>query len=130
MDVIVCIDDNGGMLFGGRRQSRDRVVNEDILSAGGTLWIAPMSATLFPDARVSEHFLDEAGAEERCFAEDRALMPYLARIERLILYRWNRVYPYDFCLDIDPAAVGMRLAEQTELVGHSHPSIIKEVWQR
>ena len=31
MNLIVCLDDNGGMMFGGRRQTRDRLVNRHIL---------------------------------------------------------------------------------------------------
>ena len=31
MRVIVCVDDNGGMLFNHRRQSRDRVLCERVL---------------------------------------------------------------------------------------------------
>ena len=31
MKIIACLDDNNGLLFNNRRQSRDRVVIEDIL---------------------------------------------------------------------------------------------------
>ena len=33
MDVIVCLDEKNGMLFHGRRQSRDRRVLEDMYSS-------------------------------------------------------------------------------------------------
>ena len=32
MKIIVCLDDNNGMLFNNRRQSRDKTVVEDIIS--------------------------------------------------------------------------------------------------
>ena len=49
MIAIVCLDDENGMLFNGRRQSRDRVVTERIalLAAGKKLWMNEYSAGLF-----------------------------------------------------------------------------------
>ena len=43
MHVIVCLDDKEGMLFHGRRQSRDREVVGEILkrTKGRRLWISP-----------------------------------------------------------------------------------------
>ena len=35
MQIIVCVDDRGGMLFNKRRQSRDRVLIADVLSELG-----------------------------------------------------------------------------------------------
>ncbi len=48
MIAIVCLDDENGMLFNGRRQSRDRVVTERIalLAAGKKLWMNGYSAGL------------------------------------------------------------------------------------
>ena len=41
MKIIACLDDNNGLLFNNRRQSRDRVVIEDILKDchNSKLWI-------------------------------------------------------------------------------------------
>ena len=49
MKLILCVDDNGGMAFNHRRQSRDRVLNEHILALCGMhrLWITPYTAKLF-----------------------------------------------------------------------------------
>lgn len=51
MTGIVCLDQEDGLLFNGRRQSRDRVVTEKILSltAGKTLWVSAYSSRLFPE---------------------------------------------------------------------------------
>ena len=45
MILISCIDDRGGLLFHGRRLSRDRVLCQDVLRtcAGSPLWMAPGS---------------------------------------------------------------------------------------
>ena len=49
MHIIVCLDDQNGMAFNHRRQSRDRVVTEDIciLADGRPLWMNKNSVALF-----------------------------------------------------------------------------------
>ena len=137
MIPIVCVDDNWGMAFGGRRQSRDREVCARIPAdaAGQTLWCSPYSRALFaplPGLRLAaeEDFLDRAGPGELCFVEDRPLLPWLERMEGLVLYRWNRRYPADVYLDIRPEPPGWRLVSREEFSGSSHPRITKEVYQR
>lgn len=135
MTVFVCVDDENGMLFNRRRQSRDRVLIEDVLrTAGGVpLWVSPYSAPLFAEAdpavHTAEQPLEAAGAEGACFVETPPLAPWLARIQTLIVYRWNRLYPADRRLDIDPAQ-GFSLRETSEFAGSSHEKITKEVWSR
>ena len=53
MQMILCLDDNNGMSFGGKRQSRDRVVVEKILelTAGGKIWMNGYSAGIFSGSR-------------------------------------------------------------------------------
>ena len=134
MRVIVCLDDRGGMMFNGRRQSKDRVLIRDVVASldGKPLALSPYSAPLFAETElplaVSETFLDEAGAETVCFVEDRALRPYLDRIDRLVIYRWNRHYPSDLSLDLDPIAEGFHLGETSEFEGSSHKTVTKEIY--
>ena len=49
MQVIVCVDDNGGMMFNKRRQSRDRVLCEYVmrLSEGHQVYMSAYSDKLF-----------------------------------------------------------------------------------
>ena len=130
MTVFVCVDDENGMLFNRRRQSRDRVLIEDVLrTAGGApLWVSPYSAPLFAEADPAVHTAEQP-PEEACFVEVPPLAPWLARIQTLIVYRWNRLYPADRRLDIDPAQ-GFSLRETSEFAGSSHEKITKEVWSR
>ena len=97
MKVIVCVDDNNGMMFNNRRQSRDRILIEDIVKnvVCGNLLMAPYSEPLFKDSGIdafflSEYILDEAKPEDYCFIENKQLLPYSDRIDDLIIYRWNR----------------------------------------
>lgn len=135
MDVIVCLDDRRGMLFHGRRQSRDRRVIADILARLGDrrLRIGPCSAELFAGqtgaAAVSGRFLEEAGAEDVCFVEDQALAPWQDQIGRLTIYWWNRHYPSDRKLDLR-LEEGWQLCSREEFPGYSHQTITREVYQR
>lgn len=137
MIPVLCVDDGWGMAFHGRRQSRDRAVCGRILSdaAGGALWCAPASRVLFPAPAgvrlaAAEDFLDRAGPGEFCFVEDRPLLPWLDRMEGMVLYRWNRCYPADVYLDLRPEPPAWRMVRREEFPGHSHPRITKEVYQR
>lgn len=132
MKVILCIDDNGGLLFNNRRQSKDAVVKEKILSfiEDGTLWIHPFSAKFFPEAnQISEDCLILALSEDFCFVENLSLAPYLDKIDTLYLFKWNRVYPYDFALDINPSDA-FQLVSTEEFPGNSHENITLEVWRK
>lgn len=138
MYLIYCVDDRGGISFAGRRQSRDRMIRADMLAmaAGRALWMSPASRRQFiePEAGAvicaDEDFLARAGAGALCFVEDRPARPWLEKTEGFILYHWNRVYPADLYLDVQPPAEGFRLAETVEFPGYSHEKITKEVYIR
>lgn len=138
MTAIVCIDDRGGMLFNKRRQSRDRVLTEHVVNLakneGARLLASPFSEKLLAEftdsAVICEDLLDAAEENDICFVEDRKLLPYKEKIDRLIVFRWNRTYPYDFTLDIDPTSPEWHLSFTEELVGYSHEKITKEVYTK
>ena len=97
MTAIVCVDEAWGMAFHGRRQSRDRAVCARILedAAGRRLWMSRDTLRLFeapyPEyLTAAEDFLAQAGPGELCFVEEPPLLPWLDRLEGLVLYRWNR----------------------------------------
>lgn len=134
MIVILCLDDKGGMMFHERRQSRDRVVVEDIVNMcqNGKLFMNEYSYNLFnhlnlDNVVISSTFLEEAEEGCFCFVENRKLLPFTKKIEKLIIYHWNRTYPGDFYLDID-FSTGWRLIEESEMVGNSHEKIVKEIY--
>ena len=133
MKVIVCVDDNMGMMFGCSRQRRDSMVIRDIADyAGGKLRVDSYSKKLFDgglaDAVVSENPLKEAGADEYCFIESEDLSGYADKIEEVIIYRWNRRYPADLYFELDMG--DFICTETTEFSGTSHERITKEVWRR
>ena len=131
MIVAVCVDDKNGMMFNRRRQSRDRAQQADLMDwcGGRKLWIAPYSASLFPDgAQTDDAFLDKAAADEVCFVEDRSVKAAADRVEAVVLYRWNRTYPADLRFDLDLS--GFRLESVSEFAGNSHETITREIYQR
>lgn len=135
MEIIVCLDENNGMMFNHRRQSRDRVVVDDILAQaqGRPLWMNGYSAPLFEGAgnvHVSPHFLSEAPENAVCFVEDQVVAPIVKRVARVVVYRWHRVYPADHYFDLALMDAEWRCVESVDFPGHSHDIITREVYER
>ncbi|MBQ5833380.1 MAG: ribonuclease Z [Clostridia bacterium] len=133
MRLIVTLDDYGGMLFNRRRQSRDRVLTEDILRTvgEGRLVVSPYTAPLFPSCTaltVAEDPLSVAGKGDFCFLEERSPRGQMHLFSTVVIYRWNRHYPADVFFDAD--LTEFSLIEAEELEGFSHKIITKEVYQR
>lgn len=130
MIVIVCTEDRGGMLFNNRRVSKDRTVIQKILelSEGKKLWIHPFSEKLFEQEHpenccVDENFLEKAGEGDICFVENQSLKGTEGRIEKLIVFGWNRAYPFDLKLDLDLEQ--MEKTAEEEFAGYSHEKITR-----
>ena len=117
MKIIVCVDNQNGMMFNHRRQSQDRVLRKRILelTGGEKLWMNAYSQKQFLQVngnmpkeqeqsgqlgqsgqiQADEAFLEKAGPGEYCFVEDKDVVPYESRIEEVILCHWNRDYRAD-----------------------------------
>lgn len=119
-----------GMAFAGKRQSRDREVISDILkTASMPLYISSYSEILFKNSRFEYIIADDIFKHDGCcFAENVRLEPHIAKIGKLVIYKWNRTYPADFFLDIEPSSMGFYLHGVDELTGFSHKKITKEIW--
>ena len=136
MNIMVAVDDNGGMMFNSRRQSQDTVLREYILniSKDSVLWMNEYSLgqfeTLPPNVKISEDYLSEAGNGDYCFVENKNIGEVSDRLEMLILFHWNRRYPSDMKLDYDPLAKGMHVKSTEDIVGQAHEKITVEVWEK
>ena len=135
MILAVCVDDNMGMLFNGRRQSQDRAVRQQILQELGnhTLWMNAYSAKQF--ARISgniqsyETFWEKAGHGDWCFAEadfTAGMDDCMNKIEKIVLFKWNKIYPADTYFSL--SLKDWTLEESTDFEGYSHSTITKEVY--
>lgn len=136
MHLALCVDERLGLSFHQRRQSRDRLLCADWLRDCGAhpLHLHPDSVPLFAPFShpllPSADFLLTAQEDDYCFAEGIALQPLVHRVQTLVLYQWNRHYPADCSLDIDPLGCGFVLAESYDFAGHSHPCITKQIYRR
>lgn len=133
MRLVVCVDDRGGMSFGGRRQSQDRVLRARIVESakGRRLWMNAYSAKQFSEFDglfVDESFLRRAEEEDVCFQELGDVD--LRGVSRLTVYRWNRHYPSDKTFPCDPEACGFRRVSTVEFAGSSHEKITEDVYER
>ena len=136
MTVFVCVSEGGGMTFAERRVSRDAAVVADIinLASGKKLLISEYSAKLFQEnateIKVVPKPLEYAESTDFAFVENPPLSPHKRKISRLIIYHWNRRYPFDTRLDISPSELGMNLLESLDFQGKSHGKITREIWAK
>ena len=131
MTLFVCLDDNGGMMFGGRRQSRDRVQIEDMLSlCTEKLSITPFSESLFKDHVEKISVSSDILAGGSWFIEDGRQINDISKVSKLVIYKWNRVYPADVKFSFNIEAEGFELAETFEFTGSSHENITRETYIR
>lgn len=132
MIVILCLDDKKGMMFNNRRQSKDKFVIQDILKLvdGKKLFISSYSESLFQGLEsnliIDDNFLNNVAKEDYCFVEDNNLKDFSEKIEKIIIYRWNRIYPSDLKLEIP--IQDWNLIDSFEFAGNSHDKITREVY--
>ena len=136
LKIIVCIDERFGMLFFGKRLSRDSIMLEDMKAHIGEdrLYCHPFSEKLLDAADIKyksrENFLDKAKDDDFCFVENTHIRDYMEDVSELVIYNWNRHYPSDMQLDIIPGTFGLSLADTKEFAGSSHEKITKEIYRR
>lgn len=133
--VAICIDDGLGLMLFGKRQSRDRVLISEFIESNGdkNIYISPFSRLLFephPSVRISDDPFAEAEEGSALFIENIKLDGKIDDIGTLIIYRWNRKYPSDVKLTLDPLKCGFKLSSKKDFAGSSHEKITKEIYVR
>lgn len=105
MNIIICLDDRNGMMFNKRRQSRDKKVIQDMreLCVESHLWTSDYSGLLFEmkDVYVTDNFLEHAAEDDYCFIESIDPNEIEVPINKIVVYRWNRIYPADLYCTLD-----------------------------
>ncbi len=133
MTLIFCVDNNFGLMFNKRRQSRDSAVLADIKNcfAGEKICISPYSEKIFDEAGIDYILCDDfAKCDNVCFVEDKYSPDLLNLADKIVLYHWGKVYPADLNLDTDLLNTNFTLCETDILTGTSHNEIRKEVYTR
>lgn len=134
MNIIVCLDDRDGLLFNGRRQSKDSLLRRRVqqIVGEGKLWMNSYSIRQFDerlcDICVDDAFLQKAGEGDYCFLETADVANCLDRVESVIIYRWNRTYPSDVKFPIAELLQNRHLTSRFEFPGSSHKMITEEVY--
>ena len=134
MKLIVCLDERRGMMFNHRRQSRDRVLIENMerLVGAHTLYVTSYSEILLLKSKLRYVVADDpfavAGEEDYCLIESFDPAKQMQAVEEAVLYHWNRHYPADLYFTADMK--GFTLIETEEFAGSSHEKITREVWRR
>jgi len=133
--LIACVDDNYGLLFNGRRVSKDETVIKKLLETIGDnkLWVSQYTSSLFQkednkSILIDNAFLEKAGESDYCFIEDDIPEDIKSKVEKLILFKWNREYPSDTKFEMDLSSY--KIDQACEFVGKSHKKITMEVYSR
>jgi len=131
MKVIVCLDDNNGMMFNNRRQSKDETLRCRIIEKNDHILMNEYSYGQFSqmsagNITVCDDFLDKATDEDTCFVENSNLSDFSDKITAITVYRWNRSYPYDMVFDLDLSQY--TLTGREDFAGNSHENITEEVY--
>ena len=105
MTLVVCLDKRDGMGFNNRRQSADRCVTERV-------------------ARMS------ADSGDIYFFENGDISAYLEIVNKVVIFRWDKVYPADIRFPMDRFSKEFRLSSTETFPGYSHDLITQEVYER
>lgn len=133
MKLIFCLEKNKGTMFLGKRQSKDRVLNERLLQIVGNskLWVSEYSSELFepPESLVIDNdYKNKAERNDYCFVEDKGYD--LSYVDEIILCLWNRRYPSDQFFDIDIKGNSFKKVSTENIVGSSHDKITIETYKK
>ena len=131
MILVACIDDNNGMLFNNRRQSRDKGLIERIIAMNKRVYVNNFSRELFEgynNILVDNEFMTNFESEDICFVENIPLSRLINKADKIILYCWNKKYPADTYLDISLG--DWNLVSECEFNGTSHDNIKEQIYTK
>ena len=131
MTAIICLDEENGVSFNNRRQSQDRYLMHDIMKTVGfaSIAIENYSALLFSNLAARLRIVDDIynHDEPYCFVERHDMNGAEKIFDKIIIYRWaDKTYPSDIKFKMDLSA--FTLVSQSEIAGHSHNVITKEIY--
>ena len=97
------------------------------------LWMSRYSAKQFEDIPenviVDDDFLNKADTGDACFMELQDPADCLLWCKRLIVYRWDRVYPADVFFQLQKYEDKLQLLSKEDFVGSSHEQITEEIYE-
>ena len=133
MNLILCLENDNGMMFNHRRESQDRSLIQRVLKVTGseTICVKPYSLSLFNAAddriRVINDY-SQVNENEYFFDEDTDPVKFIDAIDKVIIYRWNRTYPADLRCTVD--MTNFQLTSSYDFEGTSHERITEEMYKK
>ena len=95
--------------------------------------MSPYSRGLFPEAAdicAGWDFLQAAGSEDLCFLETEDPAPWMSKANKIILFCWNRAYPFDLQFPRKQLFGSWQLVRAEDFPGNSHDRITMEVYEK
>ena len=132
MTLFICLDKNNGISFNNRRQSRDIAVVSRMCerAKNSILHISENSSSLFaplpPILSIDNNPLEKTKSGEFCFVESIENYELINKVKKIIVYRWDKVYPHDESFKFD--FNNFTLESLCEFSGKSHNKITEEVY--
>ena len=124
MTVIITLDAKNGLSLFGKRLSKDRKLNEEILDSFGRIYASPYTAAMFAAGDAVTSPIPESLPHDAAVFIETDEIPDSA--DTLIVYRWNRRYPSD--RKYVPEEHSWHLISSSDFLGCSHDMITKEVY--
>ena len=132
MKIIICLDDNNGMMFNRRRQSQDIKVIEDVSKTvkenNGFLNCSYYTQKMFEKNYPISVVEDGVFPVSYHFIENQ--INTLEAVTEITIYKWNRVYPADVYFKFDMEECGFEKIHSSDFPGNSHENITKEIWTK
>lgn len=126
MELILCIDDDFGMMFNHRRQSQDRILRKHIMNNWSHVYMTEYSKKIFETEELLPGFSVSIWKSGEALPQDVTLFiedpDDLQDAELLIIYCWNRRYPSDKKLPAGFLDHYAMISEQ-DFAGSSHDKI-------
>ncbi len=123
MKVVVCVDDNYGILFNKRRVSKDSEIIKDINENISNINIKCFSEKLFD----KNYTIVEKYTSDYNFIEEDSLEKMEDIVTEVIIYYFNRRYPSDLKLKLNLEKY--TLINEYDFIGSSHEKITKKIYR-
>lgn len=130
MTILLCVDNNFGIKFNKRRQSKDKEVIRKIyeITKGKRLFIDSFSSDLFEKNKVEicDKFPQNAIDDDYFFTENPEFCDF-SKIDKIILFCWNTVYPSDVKFALPKE---FKIVTTCEFKGNSHDKITEVIYEK
>ena len=132
MKLVVCLDENKGIRFFGKRQSQDELQRKNLFELIGNakLFLTKYSYDLYTDFEFNFEIIDENTeiVEDAVFLyEGEFLERFLPYVDEIIVYFWNRDYPFDETFE-EFLNDDWKAREIFEFKGKSHEKITRKMF--